>query len=198
MAPSYVGFVPFNLDAQHALFAGRLPESLTPDAVQFEALWALHPKEYHVVRMPIGEVKTPRWQQAYERDYQYTGRVNQALPIPSSLEGILAWVRETIDARLNGVLVNWYDGAIGHYIGAHHDSTKNMVPDAPIVTLSLGEERIFRLSHPKTKERRDFAARDGVVFVMPYATNKVWKHEVPRFARWRGRRISITFRAFQD
>ena len=68
--------------------------------------------------------------------------------------------------------------------------------DGPIVTVSLGEERTFRLSHPKTKEVRDFPARDGTVFVLPFDTNKVWKHEVPRFARWRGRRISITVRAF--
>ena len=71
-----------------------------------------------------------------------------------------------------------------------------MVAGVPIVTISLGEGRIFRLSHPRTKQRRDFSARDGTVFVMPYETNLAWKHGVPRFARWRGRRISITIRAF--
>ena len=65
------------------------------------------------------------------------------------------------------------------------------------MTISFGEERIFRLSHPKTKQTRDFAARDGTVFVTPYETNLAWKHDVPRSAHWRGRRISITIRAFE-
>ena len=65
-----------------------------------------------------------------------------------------------------------------------------------LVTVSLGEERIFRLSHPKTEDVRDFPATDGTVFVLPFGTNKVWKHEVPRFAHRRGRRTSITIGAF--
>jgi len=71
-----------------------------------------------------------------------------------------------------------------------------MVVGAPIVTISLGEERVFRLTHPKRKVTSDFIARDGSVFVTPYETNLAWKHAVPRFARYRGRRISITLRAF--
>jgi alkylated DNA repair dioxygenase AlkB len=64
------------------------------------------------------------------------------------------------------------------------------------VTVSLGEGRVFRLSHPGRKLTRDFPAEAGTVFVMPYDTNLAWKHAVPRFARHRGRRISLTFRAF--
>ena len=130
------------------------------------------------------------------RDYHYTGRVNAALPVPPLLEPFLAWAREAIDGRLNGLLLNWYDGELGHYIGPHHDSIKDMVPGAPIVTISLGEERVFRLTQPETKERRDFPAPDGTVFVMPYDTNLAWKHAVPKSAKRRGRRISVTLRAF--
>ena len=172
-----------DLDGRHALFAGRLPERLAFDAARFEALWALHPEDYHVIHMPGGPVKTPRWQQAFGRDYRYTGRVNAALPVPPLLEPLLAWAREALHGRLNSLLLNWYDGEFGHYIGPHHDSTNDMVPDTPIVTVSLGEERVFRLTHPQTKERRDFPARDGTVFVLPYATNLAWKHQVPRSAR---------------
>ena len=62
------------------------------------------------------------------------------------LEPFLTWAKEAIDGRLNGVLVNWYDGSLGHYIGRHRDSRVNMVSGAPIVTISFGEERIFRLA----------------------------------------------------
>jgi alkylated DNA repair dioxygenase AlkB len=192
------GFERHDLDGRHPLFAGRLPERLAFDAARFEELWALHPDAYHVIHMPGGPVPTPRWQQAFGRDYRYTGQVNAALPVPPLLEPLRAWAREAIHDRLDALLVNWYDGDLGHYIGPHHDTTKQMVPDAPIVTVSLGEERVFRLTHPETKERRDFPARDGTVFILPYATNLAWKHQVPRSAKRRGRRISVTLRAFED
>ncbi|OWK40401.1 2OG-Fe(II) oxygenase [Fimbriiglobus ruber] len=147
--------------------------------------------------MPGGPVQTPRWQQAYGADYHYTGRTNTALPVPPVLEPLREWVRQSIDPRLNALLLNWYDGP-GHYIGPHHDSTKDMVPDSPIVTLSFGETRVFRLTRGRggEKELRDFEASNGVVFVLPFATNLAWKHAVPKSARYCGRRISVTLRAF--
>lgn len=87
-------------------------------------------------------------------------------------------------------------GALGHYIGRHRDSTRNMVEGAPIVTVSFGERRNFRLRPCKGKGFKDFPATDGTVFIMPYETNLAWTHEVPKSAKLRGRRISITFRAF--
>jgi alkylated DNA repair dioxygenase AlkB len=185
------------LDDGHRFLVSRLPAELLPDAVGFESLWDLHPDDYHVIQMHGRPVKTPRWQQAYGADYHYTGRTNAALPVPPILEPLHSWARNTIDQRLNGLLLNWYDGALGHYIGPHHDSTKNMVSGAPIVTVSFGEKRLFRLTHPKLKLTRDFPAEAGTVFVMPYHTNLAWKHAVPKLTRYGGRRISITFRAFQ-
>jgi alkylated DNA repair dioxygenase AlkB len=192
------GFERHDLDGRHALYAGTLPAGLGVDAAGFEALWAMHPEDFHVIRMPGGPTRTPRWQQAFGRDYHYTGRVNRALPVPPPLAPTLAWARAALHARLNGLLLNWYDGRLGHYIGPHHDSTRGLVADAPIVTVSLGEQRVFRLTHPEAGGRRDFPAPDGTVFVMPYDTNLAWKHQVPRSARSRGRRISITLRAFED
>src|SRR6185295_16728567 len=53
---------------------------------------------------------------------------------------------------------------------------------APIVTISFGEKRTFRLRPwPSNRERvvRDFEAGNGVVFVIPFETNLAWTHEVP-------------------
>src|SRR5690606_27068782 len=145
----------------------------------------LHPSEFHRIKIHGREVKTPRWQQAYGKDYEYTGRVNPALPFETltvpipKVEALVSWCRERIDDRLNGLLRNWYDGSLGHYIGKHRDSRTRMVSGAPIVTISFGESRVFRLRPWKGSTRAvDFPARNGSVFVMPFDTNLAWTHEV--------------------
>ncbi len=193
----YENFECHTLDDGNLFFCGALPDELRVDAERFETLWRLHPAEYHVIKMHGRAVATPRWQQAFGADYHYTGRTNRALSLPEECLPILTWSQQAIHEEHNGLLLNWYDGQLGHYIGPHHDSTKDMVVGAPIVTISLGEERIFRLSHPRTKQSRDFPARDGTVFITPYETNLAWKHGVPHSARRRGRRVSITIRAFE-
>src|SRR5262249_23207799 len=113
---------------------------------------------------------------------------------------MIAWVRDTINDRLNGLLLNWYDGRLGHYIGKHRDSRVKMIQGTPIVTISLGDERVFRLAPWRQSDQGivDFPARDGTVFVMPYDTNLVWTHAVPASRRHQGRRISVTVRGFVE
>ena len=178
--------------------SGWLPKGLTWDDAAFEAAWSAHPTEKHEILMHGRLVQTPRWQQAYGADYHYTGRVNKGLPIPPLIEPLILWVREQIEPHINGALLNWYEGP-GHYIGPHHDSVKQMIQGSPIVTVSFGETRTFRLTLGKGANARtlDFPAPHGTVFVMPYGTNRVWKHSVPKSTRYTGRRISVTFRAFE-
>lgn len=185
-------------DHHYAFFVGRLPAALQERAsADFDALWNLHPAKSNEILIHGRMVAIPRWQQAYGRDYQFSGTVNQALPVPDMLTPFLTWVRDAVDTRLNGLLLNWYDGKRSHYIGAHRDSRKGLVSGTPIVTISIGEARSFRLRLPKEKGFIDFAATAGTVFVMPWVTNLNVKHEVPHSAQARGRRISITARAFQ-
>ena len=176
---------------------GVVPPELVWDADRFAAAWHLHPEHKPVIRMVGKPVEIPRWQQAYGADYRFSGQTSTAEPVPAPLVPLLDWTRATIDGRLNGLLLNWYDGP-GHYIGPHHDSTAGLCPGGPVVTLSFGEERTFRLTRGTGPDRltRDFPARHGAAFVLPYATNRVWKHAVPKSARYSGRRISVTVRAF--
>ncbi|MBI3838067.1 MAG: alpha-ketoglutarate-dependent dioxygenase AlkB [Planctomycetia bacterium] len=197
MKPSFASLTRHVLDDQTDFYTGSLPSELIPTSDDFEAIWRLHPVDFHVITMHGRLVPTPRWQQAYGHDYHYTGRVNRALPVPELIQPISEWTDRTIYRGLNGVLINWYDGTLDHYIGRHRDSTKNMVESAPIVTISLGEQRVFRVRRWKGTDVRDFIVDTGSVVVMPYSTNRAWTHEVPKAAKYRGRRISITFRAFE-
>lgn len=178
------------------VWLGELPESVRITAADFETLWAIHPADYHEIVMHGRLMKTPRWQQAYGEDYRYTGNVNRALPVPPQLEPFLTWVREAIDPRCNGLLLNWYAGEHRHYIGPHRDSATGLVPGAPIVTISLGEARPWRIRPWKGRGFEDLEARDGTVIVLPWETNLAYTHEVTAPAGARGRRISITLRAF--
>jgi alkylated DNA repair dioxygenase AlkB len=190
-------FVQHLLEDGLSFFVGRLPDSLVWDDDTFEAVWMLHPHDRHQIVMWGRPITVARWQQAYGADYQYSGNTNVALPIPAELRPLLNWAQNAVDVRLNGLLLNWY-GQPGDYIGPHHDSTQGLVPGTPIVTISFGETRMWRLERGAGSERRvlDLAAAHGSVFLLPYDTNHVWKHSVPKRAAHRGRRISVTLRAF--
>ena len=182
----------------HALWLGRLPEALVLDAAAFDTLWSMHPSEHNEIMIHGRVVKIPRWQQAYGKDYQFSGATNKALPIPDLLQPLLDWTRQAVDERLNGILVNWYDGQAGHYIGPHRDKSEDLIVGVPIVTLSFGEERTFRVRPWRGPGHMDFQAANGAVFVLPYETNQAFTHEVPASKRRIGRRISVTMRAFSS
>jgi alkylated DNA repair dioxygenase AlkB len=198
-----VRFKRHELGSGHWIVLGRLDSELVPTAEQFEIIWAMHPENYPEITIRGRKVLLPRWQQAYGHDYAFSDQVAEALEIPLVFGAYLAWCQAAIDSRLNGLLVNWYDGRQRHYIGPHHDEAGELVAGSPIVTLSLGEERLFRLSCRGTRRRaasiaatHDFMIETGSVVIIPWETNLVWKHAVPNFARYTKRRISITVRAF--
>lgn len=163
---------------------------------EFEKLWIDHPTEFHEVLMHGKLVKTPRWQQAYGKNYEYTGSRNNALPLQENHRKYLEWGQKKIYDRLNGVLINWYDGSSKHYIGPHRDSTRGLEKTSPIVTISHGEERVFRLRPYRGKGYQDFVIKEGDAVIIPWNTNKRYTHEVPTFSKYKKRRISITLRAF--
>lgn len=191
-------FQAVKLDDECQIYVSNFLSEFQTTPAEFEQIWDLHPEEYHTIRMLGKEVKTPRWQQSYGADYNYTGSKNNALPVPDEFRKYLHWCKEQIDRRLNGFLLNWYDGQTAHYIGAHRDSIQDLEPNSPIVTISLGEERVFRMRPHGGEGYKDLLFRDGEIIVIPWNTNLKWTHEVPHFKKYRGRRISITLRAYTN
>ena len=189
----YEGFENKSLGARHGIHIGSIPEALLPTREEFDEIWGLHPDAFVEILIHGRWVNTPRWQKAYEKDYYYSRQINLASPAPPVLRRYLDWGRGAIDPRLNGLLLNWYEGKLGHYIGPHRDDTANMVPGTPIVTISLGAERPFRVHHPDLAKPLVLPATNGRVFIMPFSVNQAAKHEVSRRAN--GRRISLTLRA---
>jgi len=67
-----------------------------------------------------------------------------------------------------------------------------------IVTISFGETRTFRLRpYPyRSGEKQDFETADGSLFVAPWEPNLRWTYKITKSKRCRGRRVSVTLRAF--
>ena len=187
-----------DLDGEYGLWSGRLPAELGFSTNRFEQLWATRPQHFHKVLMYGKLLDVPRWSEAYGRDYRFSGTVQKAMPVPPHLADLLAWSKEQIDGRLNGILVNWYDGALGHKIGPHRDVEKELLFGAPIVTISFGETRLFRMRPWKRQAKTDIEVTDSSVLVLPHETNLAFTHEVPASKRQSGRRISVTIRSFMD
>ena len=184
------------LAPDHHIALGRLPSELDPSDREFAALWDLHPSQPRRIHLYGRPVTLPRWEQAYGRDYHFSGAICAALPVPPELDSFIRWAQCVIETRLNGVLVNWYDGKLGHYIGKHRDSIAGLVDGVPVVTISLGETRVMRLRRWKGTERLDVQLDHRSVVVIPYATNRAWTHEIVKSSRACTRRISLTLRAF--
>ena len=189
-------FQTIQLDEKSVLYYADKVEAFDLSDKAFRVIWNIHPEEFHTVKMYGKEILTPRWQQAYGKNYNYSGSINNALPIPELFEVFLNWSQRHIDTRLNGLLLNWYDGQKDHYIGPHRDDTRDLFEQSPIVTIALGQERIFRMRKYGKKGFKDITIRNGGVIIIPWETNKIWTHEVPKFKKYDGKRVSITLRAY--
>lgn len=189
-------FDTITLDDQCKMYISCPIQSFMLNSQQFNEIWDLHPDHFHTMMIHGKKVLSPRWQQAYGKNYRYTGAINNALPIPSQLQLFLDWAKSNIDERLNGLLLNWYDGQKGHYIGAHRDDTRDLLRNSTVVTISLGQERIFRMRPYQQKGYKDITFRNGEVIIVPWVTNLKWTHGIPKFKKYGGKRISIALRAY--
>jgi alkylated DNA repair dioxygenase AlkB len=182
----------------------EMTEESQYDDKALNEIWVLRPVEKQWIKIHGEEVAIPRRQKAYGRDYAFAGQTSKADPTPPVLLPYLQWAQTNICSELNGLLLNWYDGKLKEYIGAHHDDSRQLMPETPIVTVSLGEDRIFRLSRYEFMEGKlrpvehvDTVVYSGSAIEIPLTTNSAWKHSVPNFVRYKGRRMSITLRSFQ-
>ncbi len=109
--------------------------------------------------------------------YAYSGQVASRQDIPDWLERILAAVNALLGTELNAVLVNRYEDG-SQYIGAHQDSERGLVRGAPVVTITLGEPRKFRIRRKEDGRRvLDLTPAHGSLLVMHH--QRGYTHEIP-------------------
>lgn len=122
--------------------------------------------------------------------YRYSGTLNVALPWTPTLLAIKRKI-EAVEGRYNYCLLNRYRSGQDS-MGLHADDEPEM--GNVIGSLSLGDTRMFRIRHNKTKETLKFALGHGSLLIMGGTMQQFWKHEVPKTKQRVGERINLTFR----
>jgi alkylated DNA repair dioxygenase AlkB len=150
-------------------------------------------------------VSTPRYFQAYGRNYSFSGQTAAATSwdgAPAALAGLrriagllvaptvpsTGSADRAVVAVPNGCLCNWYEPH--HSIGMHRDDTRELVHCAPIYSISWGHPRKFVLEPriPATAaaasgtsaEPLSLLLGDGDLLVMGGRCQSTHKHSIPR------------------
>lgn len=140
--------------------------------------------------------KVPRlmaWYGDTHATYQYSGAKHQPLPWTAQLLAIREKVEQHCSHDFNSVLLNLYrDGQDS--MGCHSDDEKELGENPLIASLSLGDERGFKLHHKTRKITLDVMLGHGDLLVMAGALQRYWKHSVPKTQQLKTPRINLTFR----
>jgi alkylated DNA repair dioxygenase AlkB len=126
--------------------------------------------------------------------YRYAGVQREALPWPTGFEPLRARIEQAAGARFDFALCNRYDdGEVA--MGWHADDERELVPDAPIASLSLGAARAFALRLGREGPACvTVTLAPGSLLVMEGATQRHYQHRVPPRKACREARINLTFR----
>ncbi len=140
--------------------------------------------------------KVPRlmcWYGDPDAYYHYSGVDHQPRPWTPELQLVRAEVEKQCRCAFNSVLANLYrDGRDS--MGCHADDEKELGLNPVIASLSLGDERLFKLRHKKRKETLDIILDHGDLLVMAGALQRHWLHSVPKTRNFKKPRINLTFR----
>lgn len=132
------------------------------------------------------------------RPYSYSGIAMYPHAWTSPLIFIKDEIQEVCPAPFTSVLLNLYrDGKDSN--GWHADNEKELGRDPVIASVSLGAGRWFQLRHNAKREcRQKIFLEHGSLLIMAGATQRFWKHQIPKTATDIGERINLTFRMVND
>lgn len=164
-------------------------------AFDLNNLISLQPTEQHEIFIFGKQTKIPRYQQAYGKDYKFSNTVSKALPIPDIFNNLISYFNTRYNVNFNMMLVNWYPNG-SYYIGMHSDDEKQIIPNTPIVTVSFGATRKFVIECKTSKQKQTYLVKNNDVLVMCGEFQKTHKHGLPKMAKVKDPRVSITLRCF--
>lgn len=157
--------------------------------------------ELHWQQTPIRiygrEVMQPRltaWYGDADATYRYSGVTHEPLPWHPLLSDIKTRVEHYCASTFNSVLCNYYRSGQDS-MGWHSDNEPELGPTPAIASLSFGAARRFLLQHKKDKSLQwQCSLGEGDLLLMRGATQRFYRHSVPKTAKATELRINLTFR----
>ena len=141
-------------------------------------------------------LKVPRlmcWYGDEGASYQYSGVNHQPLPWIESLLSVRHDIESQYNCSFNSVMANLYRNG-SDSMGCHADDEKELGNKPLIASLSLGEQRLLKFRHQKSKEVLDVILSHGDLLLMAGEIQHYWKHELPKTKKQKAERINLTFR----
>jgi alkylated DNA repair dioxygenase AlkB len=177
----------------------RLTRFCDADAAQqwFARLHAEIPWERHRLRLFGRDIEAPRlscWIGDPGSEYTYSGTRFS----PHDWTPACAELRDRLVApcgeTFNSVLCNLYrDGRDS--MGWHSDNEAELGPEPSIASLNFGASRRFRLRHRNNPSvRLELDLDPGSLLLMAGATQRNYRHDLPKTPRPVGARVNLTFR----
>jgi len=147
------------------------------------------------------QVLIPR-KQVYMADkalnYAYSGMTLDLEPWDPILVKFAARLTKQFEVPFNAVLINWYrDG--NDSVGWHADDEPELGVNPVIASISLGDDRIFKIKDINNQQKYGFTLNSGSCLLMSGNSQAQYQHSLPKMAnsnignRVRGR-INLTFR----
>lgn len=130
--------------------------------------------------------------------YSYSGIRLEPVPWTPALLDLKTRVEALTGHQFNSVLLNYYRDQ-NDSMGMHSDDERELGPQPPIASLSLGEERTFLLKHKTRKDLKTvkLALPKGCLLLMQGDTQQFWRHGINKERHPCGPRINLTFRAIR-
>lgn len=141
-------------------------------------------------------VKVPRlvcWYGDDNVEYRYSGVNHVSLPWTDELFQLKMRIVKYTENPFNSVLGNFYRNEKDS-MGWHSDNEKELGSTPCIASISLGEERLFKIRNKKTGEVLGENLANGSLLIMSGNFQNDWQHSVPKEKTIRDPRINLTFR----
>ena len=169
----------------------------TAAANWFARLHAGIPWQRHRLRLFGRELDAPRlscWIGDAGTSYTYSRTRFEPQPWTPALTGLRARLCRFCGEQYNSALCNLYrDGRDA--MGWHSDDEPELGSEPVIASLSFGATRRFRLRHRCDPALRlELELESGSLLHMAGATQRNYRHDLPRTMRALGPRINLTFR----
>lgn len=166
----------------------------------FKALMQKLKWQNESIRMYGKLVPVPRlvcWHGDRGAVYRYSGITHEPLPWTPELNVVRKKIQTATNLKFNSVLANLYRNERDS-MGWHADNEKELGENPSIASVSLGDQRNFKLRHNRTKEIVSVDLPHGSLLVMTGNLQHNWQHSLPKCRKTKSERINLTFRLVFD